>query len=47
MENTLLNMIPSSYIPEIHLSQYDVGRTIQFNLMDGNSEYDVPSGALF
>ena len=45
MENTLLNMIPSSYIPEIHLSQYDIGRNIQFKLMDGNSEYSVPSGA--
>ena len=45
MENTLLNMIPSSYIPEVHLSQYDVGRTIPFKLMDGNSEYSVPSGA--
>ena len=45
MENTLLNMIPSSYIPEVHLSQYDVGRSIPFKLMDGNSEYSVPSGA--
>lgn len=45
MNETLLNMIPSSYIPEVHLSQYDVGRTIPFKLMDGNSEYTVPSGA--
>lgn len=45
MESTLLNLIPSSYIPEVHLSQYDVGRNIQFKLMDGNSEYSVPSGA--
>ena len=45
MENTLLNLIPSSYIPEVHLSQYDVGRSIPFKLMDGNSEYSVPSGA--
>lgn len=45
MENTLLNLIPSSYIPEIHLSQYDVGRTIPFKLMEGNSEYSIPSGA--
>lgn len=45
MENTLLNLIPSSYIPEVHLSQYDVGRTLPFKLMDGNTEYSVPSGA--
>lgn len=45
MENILLNLIPSSYIPEVHLSQYDVGRTLPFKLMDGNAEYSVPSGA--
>lgn len=45
MENTLLNLIPSSYIPEVHLSQYDVGRELKFKLMDGNTEYSVPSGA--
>ena len=46
MENTLLNLIPSSYIPEVHLSQYDVGRELTFKLMDGNTEYSVPSGAV-
>ena len=45
MENTLLNLIPSSYIPEVHLSQYDIGRELKFKLMDGNTEYSVPSGA--
>lgn len=45
MENTLLNLIPSSYIPEVHLSQYDIGRELTFKLMDGNTEYSVPSGA--
>lgn len=38
-------MIPSSYIPEVHLSQYDIGRELTFKLMDGNTEYSVPSGA--
>ena len=46
MENTLLNLIPSSYIPEVHLSQYDIGRELKFKLMDGNTEYSVPSGAV-
>ena len=46
MENTLLNLIPSSYIPEVHLSQYDIGRELTFKLMDGNTEYSVPSGAV-
>jgi len=45
MENTLLNLVPASYLPEIHLSQYDVGRTITFTLKDGASDYSVPSGA--
>lgn len=45
MENTLLNLIPAAYLPEIHLSQYDVGRTITFTLKDGASGYSVPSGA--
>lgn len=45
MENTLLNLIPAAYLPEIHLSQYDVGRTITFTLKDGASDYSVPSGA--
>ena len=45
MENTLLNLVPASYLPEVHLSQYDVGRTITFTLKDGASDYSVPSGA--
>ena len=45
MENTLLNLVPASYLPEVHLSQYDIGRTITFTLKDGASDYSVPSGA--
>ena len=45
MENTLLNLIPAAYLPEIHLSQYDIGRTLTFTLKDGASDYSVPSGA--
>lgn len=46
MQNTLLNLTPGAYSPEVHLSQYDKGRTIPFKLMDGNAEYTVPSGAV-
>lgn len=45
MENKRLNLIPSSYLPEVHLSQYDKGRILTFKLMDGASEYTIPSGA--
>lgn len=45
MENTLLNLIPAAYLPEVHISQYDIGRTLTFNLKEGASDYDVPTGA--
>ena len=40
-----INMMPDSIPPYMKLSQYDVGRAIQFILRDGSSEYEVPSGA--
>lgn len=46
MENTLLNLVPASYLPEVHLSQYDVGRVLKFTLKDGSSDYTVPNGAV-
>lgn len=46
MGNTLLNLVPASYLPEVHLSQYDVGRELKFTLKDGSSDYTVPSGAV-
>lgn len=45
MENTMLNLTPAAYLPEIHISQYDIGRTITFTLKDGAGDYTVPSGA--
>jgi len=45
MENTLLNLIPAAYLPEVHISQYDIGRTLTFNLKEGASDYNVPTGA--
>lgn len=46
MENTLLNLVPASYLPEVHLSQYDIGRELKFTLKDGSSDYSVPDGAV-
>jgi len=41
-----LNLIPGSLLPRINVSQYDNGsRTLQFNLYNGVSPYEIPSGA--
>lgn len=41
-----LNLIPGSPLPRINVSQYDNGsRTLQFNLYNGASPYEIPSGA--
>ena len=41
-----LNLIPGSPLPRINVSQYDNGsRTLQFNLYNGVSDYEIPSGA--
>lgn len=41
-----LNLIPGSPLPRINVSQYDNGsRTLQFNLYNGVSPYEIPSGA--
>lgn len=41
-----LNLIPGSPQPRINVSQYDNGsRTLQFNLYNGVSPYEIPSGA--
>ena len=41
-----LNLIPGSLLPRINVSQYDNGsRTLQFNLYNGFSPYEIPSGA--
>ena len=46
MNETLLNMIPNSCAPEVHLSQYDNGRGLRVALKEGNAEYQAPSGAV-
>lgn len=41
-----LNLIPGCPLPRINVSQYDNGsRTLQFNLYNGVSPYEIPSGA--
>ena len=41
MENVDLNLIPGDTFPVCHVSQYDVGRTIQLNLFDGTDIYTL------
>lgn len=40
-----INMIPDSIPPYMRLSQYDVGREIEFDMRAGSDEYEIPSGA--
>ena len=40
-----VNMTPNDTLPRLHLSQYDVGRELAFNLCDGAVSYTVPTGA--
>lgn len=44
MEQIRLDLIPGKNPPVCHASQYDVGRTIRLNLVEGGSEYSIPSG---
>jgi hypothetical protein len=44
MEQIRLDLIPGKSAPVCHASQYDVGRTIRLNLVEGGSEYSIPSG---
>ena len=44
MEVKDLNIIPSGEMPIIHCSQFDVNRTIKFNLKEDNEDYTLESG---
>ena len=44
MEQVNLNLIPGGTLPVCHASQYDVGRTIRFNLFEGASVFAFESG---
>ena len=39
-----LNVVPGGIIPVLHVSQYDVGRELQFTIFDGNSPAVLPEG---
>lgn len=43
-EQLRLNLIPNGIPPVIHVSQYDVGRTLQFIIYNGSSQYVFASG---
>ena len=40
-----VNMTPDYIPPRLHISQYDIGRELQFELTDGSVAYTIPSGA--
>ena len=44
MEQINLNLIPGRTMPVVHVSQYDVGRTIRFNLFDGDTVFAFSAG---
>ena len=44
MEQINLNLIPGRALPVCHVSQYDVGRTIRFNLFNGDQVFAFASG---
>ena len=44
MEQINLNLVPSGVNPVCHVSQYDEGRVIRFNLFNGSNPYKVVSG---
>ena len=46
MQIVNLQIIPNGVIPRVNVSQFDVGRQIQFKLYDGASAYTIPTGAM-
>ena len=40
-----VNIKPKSYLPEFHVSQNDVGRTLTAHLVSDNSDVTIPAGA--
>ena len=41
-----VNITPDDFSPHIHVSQYDVGREIVFELTDGSTAYEIPEDAV-
>lgn len=44
MEQINLNLVPSGVNPVCHVSQYDTGRQIKLNLLNGTTAYSIQSG---
>lgn len=44
MQIVNLQIIPNGVLPRVNVSQFDVGRQIQFKLYDGASAYTIPTG---
>ena len=40
-----LNLVPSGIPPTVYVSEVDVGRTIAFEIYDGDTSYTIPDGA--
>lgn len=43
MQTVNLQIIPNGVMPRVNVSQFDVGRQIQFKLYDGASAYTIPT----
>lgn len=46
MQKVKLNLIPQGVPPVVYASQYDVGRQFEFEIYEGDVEYEIPSGAV-
>lgn len=44
MQTVNLQIIPNGVLPRVNVSQFDVGRQIQFKLYDGASAHTIPTG---
>jgi len=44
MQTVNLQIIPNGVLPRVNVSQFDVGRQIQFKLYDGAVAYTIPTG---
>lgn len=43
MQKVKLNLIPQGVPPVVYASQYDVGRQFEFEIYEGDVEYEIPS----
>ena len=44
-QSKTINVIPDYTLPRLYVSQYDVGRELTFNLVEGAVAYSIPVGA--